>query len=568
MLRVFVLVTIAVITLIGSDNIYLSPKGNETVCLIAYLCLTCLFATYFYKRISIKETTYVAPSTLVGGLLLVWSAIGFFFTVNLDDSLPFIVKYLGALSWLLALTFYFDSEARIYETLWFLLLLSIPLSIVALIQQYDLSALRYHEDHSSTSIFIQMNLFSCYLVFIAPIAILLYFKSINKVQKILAACAFLLLIPALGFSGSPGGQFTVGIQLAAVCFFYWYFSEKIRFKTLVLGISLGFLIYVILVFGLQPKDMVSSSVEAGESVSFLRRAWIWDHILARFEFWKAAWGIFKDHWIVGSGPWTFNLLYPQYLAENEAVHPHAITAHNLFIQTASDYGLIGLILLISFVTFCLVSALPILKSNFQDRRFLVFCLLLSVVGFFIQGFIEYLLPVSLFLHYLILWVVAIAFLTIKNDVNKKISFRFLYPVGLVSGIASVFVLVWFYIYDDLVNSKVFESRNEQEFFKTISKAKEICPRCDRPHVLTAGFFIEGYKKNQKPGLLRQAEDALVEATRLGHLGYEMDFFRAQIRDLQGKQEEAVFYRKRAKGKSRLGNRNIFTDFNKMNDDAL
>jgi hypothetical protein len=568
MLRVLVLATIAIITLIGSDNIYLSPKGNETVCLIAYLCLTCLFVAYFYKRISIKQTTDVAPSILAGSLFLIWSAAGFFFTVNLDDSLPFIVKYLGALSWLLVLTFYFDSEARIYEALWLLLLLSIPLSIIALIQQYDLSALKYHEDHSSTSIFIQMNLFSCYLVFIAPIAILLFFKSINNVQKIVSGCAFLLLIPALGFSGSPGGQFTVGIQLAAACFFCWYFSEKIHFKTLAIGISLGFLIYVILVFGLQPKDMIPSSVEEGESVSLLRRAWIWDHILARFGFWKAAWGIFKDHWIVGSGPWTFNLLYPQYLAENEAVHPHAITAHNLFIQTASDYGLVGLVLLVSFMSFCLVSVFPILKSNFHGRRFLVFCLLLSVVGFLIQGFIEYLLPVSLFLHYLILWVAAIAYLTKKNEVNKKISFRFLYPMGLVSGIASVFVLVWFYIYDDLVNSKAFEFRNEQEFFKTISKAKEICPRCDRPHVITAGFHIEGYKKDQKRELLGQAEEALEEATRLGHLGYEMDFFKAQIRDLQGKQEEAVFFRKRAKEKSRLGNRNIFTDFKKMDNDAL
>jgi len=61
---------------------------------------------------------------------------------------------------------------------------------------------------------------------------------------------------------------------------------------------------------------------------------------------------------------------------------------------------------------------------------------------------------------------------------------------------------------------------------------------------------------------------LEEATRLGHLGYEMDFFKAQIRDLQGKKEEAVFFRKRAKEKSRLGNRNIFTDFKKMDNDAL
>lgn len=567
MLRVLILITIVIITLVGSDNIYLSPKGNETVCFIAYLCLASLFTALFYKRNEIKSTAKTTPLTLSVAVFLAWSAMGFFFTVNLDDSLPFIVKYLGALSWLLALTFYFDSEIRIYEALWVLVLLSIPLTIVALIQQYDLSALKYHEDHSSTSIFIQMNLFSCYLVFITPIVSLLFFKSTNKIQKVFSSCAFLLLIPALGFSGSPGGQFTVGIQLIAICVFCWHFSEKIDFKIFVSGIGIGFLLYVILIFAIQPKDMVQSSVEAGGSVSLLRRAWIWDHILARFGFWQAAWGIFQDHWVFGSGPWTFSLLYPQYLAENEAVHPHAITAHNLFIQTASDSGIVGLALLISLIIFFIAAVFPALRSDFQNRRFLVFCLSLSILGFLIQGFIEYLLPVSLFIYYFILWVAAVSFLTRKNDASKELSFRFLYRSGFVSGVVSAFILGWFYVYDDSVNSQVFESKSEKELFQTISKAKEMCPRCDRPHVLTAGALIESYKKDRKPEMLTQAEKALEKATRLGHLVYEMDFFRAQISDLQGKTEKAIFYRKRAKEKSRLGNRNIFTDFNKTDSGA-
>ncbi len=567
MLRVLILVTIAIITLVGSDNIYLHPKGNETVCFIAYLCLACLFTALFYKKNSINQNDNVTFLSLVSAVFLVWSAMGFFFTVNLDDSLPFIVKYLGALSWLLALTFYFDSETRVYEVLWLLVFLSIPLSVVALIQQYDLSALKYHEDHSSTSIFIQMNLFSCYLVFVIPIVGLLFFKSTNRIQKIISTCAFLFLIPALGFSGSPGGQFTVGIQLIAICFFCWYFCEKSNFKILISGIALGFLFYVILIFALQPKGMIESSVEAGGSVSLLRRAWIWDHILARFEFWKAAWRIFQDHWIFGSGPWTFNLLYPQYLAESEAVHPHAITAHNLFIQTASDSGIIGLALLISLIILFLAAVFPILKSNFKKRRFSVFCLSLSIVGFLIQGTIEHLLPVSLFVHYFILWIAVIAFLTRKNETSKELSFRFFHKLGLVSGVAGAFILGWFYVYDDLVNSKVFESKNRKELFKNISRAKEMCSRCDRPYVLKAGALIESYKKFRQPEMLKQAEKALGDATRLGHLGYEMDFFRAQISDLQGKKEKANFYRKRAKEKSRLGNRNIFTDFNKLDGNA-
>ncbi len=565
MLRVLILVTTAIITLVGSDNIYLSPKGNETVCLIAYLCLACLITALFNRRTNAKKAVEVVPLTLALSLFLIWSSAGFFFTVNLDDSFPFVIKYLGALSWFLALTFYIDSEIRIYEILWTLVLLSIPLSALSLIQQYDPSVLRYHISYSSTSIFIQMNLFSCYLVFIAPITVLLFFRSVNNLQKIISSSAFLLLGPALGFSGSPGGQFTVVIQLAILCFFCWRFSEKIRFKNLVSGIAIGFLFYVVLVFVLQPKDMVQSSIQTADSVSLMRRAWVWNHILERFEFWQAAWGIFKDHWIFGSGPWTFNLLYPQYTGI-DAVHPHAINAHNLFIQTASDLGFIGLTLLISFVVLFFATVYPILKTGLQGPRFLILCLSISIVGFLIQGLIEYLLPASLFLHYLVLWIAAIAFLTKRNEANKN--FKLLYFTGLVSAVIGVFALGWFYVYDDLINSKIYKYKNKKEFFKNISKAKELCSRCDRPHVLTAGWLIENYKKNKKPEMLSRAEEALKEATLLGHLGFEMDFFRAQIEDLQGKKEKADFYRKRAKEKSRLGNPNVFNDFYKMKNEPL
>jgi hypothetical protein len=78
MLRVLILVTTAIITLVGSDNIYLSPKGNETVCLIAYLCLACLTTALFYRRTSAKQTVEVVPLTLVLSLFLIWSAAGFF----------------------------------------------------------------------------------------------------------------------------------------------------------------------------------------------------------------------------------------------------------------------------------------------------------------------------------------------------------------------------------------------------------------------------------------------------------------------------------------------------------
>ena len=69
--------------------------------------------------------------------------------------------------------------------------------------------------------------------------------------------------------------------------------------------------------------------------------------LNRVIFWQGAWGIFKDHWLIGSGPLSFAALFPKYfLSLTPIINGQILTsgapphAHNLFAQTASDSGLI------------------------------------------------------------------------------------------------------------------------------------------------------------------------------------------------------------------------------------
>ena len=84
----------------------------------------------------------------------------------------------------------------------------------------------------------------------------------------------------------------------------------------------------------------------------------WGNLENRLTFWIIGWEIFKDYWFTGTGPWTFELLFPKYIADSmlsldvsanatgSQGPPHS---HNIFVQTATETGVIGLGLLIFFM---------------------------------------------------------------------------------------------------------------------------------------------------------------------------------------------------------------------------
>lgn len=72
----------------------------------------------------------------------------------------------------------------------------------------------------------------------------------------------------------------------------------------------------------------------------VRPQWLFRESLSpRQDVFNAGVSIFRDHPLSGGGPGTFALLYPQYSGEYPI---HAIHAHNGFLQTADDTGILGL----------------------------------------------------------------------------------------------------------------------------------------------------------------------------------------------------------------------------------
>ncbi len=67
-----------------------------------------------------------------------------------------------------------------------------------------------------------------------------------------------------------------------------------------------------------------------------------DSIRGRLSFWRSALAIFRDYPFVGTGPWTYGVVHTSY---QDDVRFYASDAHNLYLQTAAEMGLVGLVAL-------------------------------------------------------------------------------------------------------------------------------------------------------------------------------------------------------------------------------
>ncbi len=58
----------------------------------------------------------------------------------------------------------------------------------------------------------------------------------------------------------------------------------------------------------------------------------------RLSFWRSGLAVFRDHPLVGTGPRTYGVVHTRY---QDDVRFYAIDAHNLYIETAAEMGLVG-----------------------------------------------------------------------------------------------------------------------------------------------------------------------------------------------------------------------------------
>ncbi|MBL7929137.1 MAG: O-antigen ligase family protein [Bacteroidia bacterium] len=106
-------------------------------------------------------------------------------------------------------------------------------------------------------------------------------------------------------------------------------------------------------------------------------------LVQRFEFWKAGWSIFKDHWLIGTGTGDVKkAFHEKYIELDSSLDERwRLRAHNQYLTIALTFGIGGLLY------FLLTFFYPVLKFRNPSVLFCIF-LSISALSFLTEDTLE------------------------------------------------------------------------------------------------------------------------------------------------------------------------------------
>ncbi len=115
-------------------------------------------------------------------------------------------------------------------------------------------------------------------------------------------------------------------------------------------------------------------------------------LMQRFEFWRASWGIIKDHWLTGVGTGDMNEAFQQqYETMKSKLSPdQRWRSHNQFLSIFVGFGIFGLLWFLFAILYP-----PLALGKFKDYFFLVF-FIIAILSMMPEDTIESQLGVTFF----------------------------------------------------------------------------------------------------------------------------------------------------------------------------
>ena len=531
------LIFLILLGLLGS----LSPMVSIYPYKIVVLLAGSLVLFYALSLISSKHMDYkliqLTPLSILFILFLSWSALGYLYSADPEKSLYLTIQSLGAMLLYLGLILHIQRESQIETVLKILLCFGGVLALLGILQQFSFPFLKnpIHATNNSTSLFVHKNVFAGYLVSLIPLSCLVYLSSFSKIWKYIAGISFILFLTALGFSGSRGGQFVVMISLPAIMGYLILNKDLKRTMLLAQGIVVSIILHLVIESIAKKLELQINESGYMSLVNHLKEGsgaqWF-----NRILFWQGAWEIFKDHWLIGSGPISFALLFPKYLLNfNPIIKNQFLTsgapphAHNLFLQTASDSGLIGIGLMLTFLTIFYIRACKLFRVSSFEIRSTVFFFAIAVTCFLVHHMAEYNWPYPMFIYHFTFFIFVIDFTYRKQfdfkKINRPKTIAFILPtLGIIVIFFTLVSYTQYYKFHSILSERFPSGTNLQKLTSLIERAKQSCPRCDRPYIKIAMKLLATYRVNSEKKLLLLAKDELLEGRKLNpynphYMGY-------------------------------------------------
>jgi len=555
--RRFLIAFIIALVLVGSHGPYLPFNRYEITSVFAFLCagwlLFCLISPGTRKPAR-GFTSY----SVVLALFFAESAGGIFFTIRLDQSLEFVLKYLGGICIILAVRRTVRGKDDAHNLLSLLTGLAGGVGLLGVAQQFIpfLRPSGFEHARVFAALFSNVNYYSCYLLVHLPLCAYLYAAETRPARKPLWAGVWALLIVGLCFSGSPGGQGVALIVLAMLAGFLHRSGRSADLKRMALGTGGALGLYLVLV------GLLALTQEAESSRPVLhilaRREWHADHLWNRLEYWKGAWMIFHDHWLTGTGPFTFSEMYFKYDLSQVPLH-----AHSLYMETLADSGIVGFSLLTAFIATYYAAVLRRLKTESEMRADGLFAVSLAVTGFLLHNLIEYNWPTTVFL-FLLTILVALTEVFLSVDGAAPPAGNKLTATVFAAGIAAL--TLWasahYFSYSWIVHRQVLEAQDKEEIIRLTDRASGLCPACDEPHMIRGIVLMEDYTRTRTFASLEDARWEFSQAVRLSPQYSEAQFYLGHTALLLGETGRARMFLNLAAGDRRY-RANALQDLRKL-----
>lgn len=183
--------------------------------------------------------------------------------------------------------------------------------------------------------FISPNFLACYLAMLLPLALAYTLTGrLSHLHKVLVGYASLVIFAGIVCTISRGGW--IAASVAILFFFIFLLRQRdYRWQSLLLVLAL-----VLVGAGALGLGKLSENRKKGLEIAAQPKD-------IRLRLWQAGLAMWKDHFWFGVGPDHYDIRFRQYRPPDDQLQSRPGRAHNDYINTLADWGIIGFVLVAS-----------------------------------------------------------------------------------------------------------------------------------------------------------------------------------------------------------------------------
>jgi O-antigen ligase len=201
------------------------------------------------------------------------------------------------------------------------------------------------------------NYYGQLLLIVVPVGLYFVFESRRLLAKLIALGATTVIIGAIVFTYSRGDAVALAATMFAVLLF-----KRPNLPALMLLLVGGALVLVALPTSYLERMSTLVGAVSGDQTAILTEA----SLRGRVGAISAAVDMFADHMVLGVGRENYPLYQLDYLEGSAlALHNRAIPPHDLYLEIATEHGIVGLAVFAGLLLAC-VRALREARRRFMD----------------------------------------------------------------------------------------------------------------------------------------------------------------------------------------------------------